>query len=498
LNALVEKSKEVLYSVLPITVIVLILNFTIVPLESHILFRFLVGALFIFVGLTIFLLGVDIGIIPVGTLMGSTLTKSNKIWIVGIGGLILGLFISIAEPDLHILAGQVETVTSGGIVKFGLVLVVSFGVAAMIGLGLLRIVFNIPLRHFFAVSYFLILILGIFTSPGFLAIAFDSSGATTGALTVPFMLALAFGVSSMKKDSKGSESDSFGLVGLASAGAIITVMLMSVLSRAREISGSLESSLAYSDSIMGPFFKAIPTVALEALIALAPLFVIFIIFEKVSFKLNKKAHNRILKGFLYTHIGLTVFLTGVNAGFMDVGSEIGFRVASLSKIYVVIVGFVLGLVTILAEPAVHVLTQQIEDVTSGYVKRRAVLASLCLGVGLAVALAMARIIVPEIQLWHFLLPGYIISISMMYIVPELFIGMAFDSGGVASGPMTATFILAFTQGVAKFIDSADALADGFGMIAMVAMTPIIALQTLGLIFKVKSRKEGLKNNGDKK
>jgi len=498
LNVLVEKSKEVLYSVLPITFIVLILNFTIVPLEGHIIIRFLVGALFIFIGLTIFLLGVDIGITPVGTLMGSSLTKSNKVWIVGVGGLILGLFISIAEPDLHILAGQVEAVTTGVIPKFFIVLIVSLGVAAMIGLGLIRIVFNVSLRKFFAASYLLILVLGIFTSPGFLAIAFDSSGATTGALTVPFMLALALGVSSMKKDSKESESDSFGLVGIASAGAIMAVMVMSIIKRTHQISGSLESSITYSDSILGPFFQMIPTIAFESFIALAPLLLIFIVFQRISFKLNKKSYNRILKGFLYTHVGLTVFLVGVNAGFMDVGSEVGMRIASIdNKVYVIIVGFVLGLVTILAEPAVHVLTHQIEDVTSGYVKRRAVFASLCLGVGLAVAMAVVRIIVPEIQLWHFLLPGYIISISMMFIVPELFIGMAFDSGGVASGPMTATFILAFTQGVAKSIDSADALADGFGMIAMVAMTPIIALQTLGLIFKIKSRKGGLQNDGDK-
>ena len=499
MNILADKFKEVLFSVLPITLIVLILNFTIAPLEGVMVVRFLLGALFIIVGLTAFLIGVDIGITPVGTLMGSTLTKSNKLWIIAAGGVILGFFISIAEPDLHILAGQVGAVTSGLISKFSIVVVVSIGIAVMMSLGLVRIVFNVPLYKILTAIYLVILALSFFTSSEFLAISFDASGATTGALTVPFMLALALGVSSMKKDSKASEKDSFGLVGITSAGAILGVMVMSILKKTDQITGSLESSLSYSTSVLAPFIKKIPTIAGESFVALLPLFLIFVIFQRTSFKLHKKPFRRIIKGFIYTFIGLTIFLTGVNAGFMDVGTEVGHRVASLeNKTYVIIVGFVLGLVTILAEPAVHVLTHQIEDVTSGYVKRNAVMVSLCIGVGFAVALSMVRIIVPGVQLWHYLLPGYIISVGMMYIVPKLFIGMAFDSGGVASGPMTATFILAFAQGVADSIESADVLIDGFGMIAMVALTPIIALQALGLIFKIKSRKGGLENDGNTK
>ncbi|KUO73550.1 MAG: hypothetical protein APF77_23435 [Clostridia bacterium BRH_c25] len=489
---LIEKLKEVLYAVLPITVIVLLLNFTIAPIEAYLLYRFLIGALFIISGLSMFLFGVDIGVTPIGTLMGTSLTKSNKVWIIGIGGLILGFFISIAEPDLHILAGQVAGVTAGVIPKLSIVVIVSVGIAIMLALGLFRIVYNLPLYRVLTVLYSIIFVLSFFTSSEFLAIAFDASGATTGAMTVPFILALAVGISSMKKDGKASEKDSFGLVAIASTGAILSVIIMSIMSKSGRVTGSMEYKIFHSTSIIAPFLHKLPTIITEVFFALLPLLILFLIFQPVSFKLSKKAFYKIIKGIIYTFMGLILFLVGVNAGFMDVGSVVGQSVASLdNKWYLVLVGFILGLVTILAEPAVHVLTHQIEEVTSGYVKRKMVISALSIGVGFAVALSMLRILIPDIKLWHYLLPGYIISIAMTYIVPKLFVGIAFDSGGVASGPMTATFILAFAQGAAEAIEGADVLIDGFGMISMVALTPIIALQVLGLVFKVKSIKGGV-------
>jgi len=315
-------------------------------------------------------------------------------------------------------------------------------------------------------------------------------------LTVPFILALAIGVSHLKKDSKASEKDSFGLVAIASTGAIIAVMIMNIIAKTDKISGSLEQHDADS-GLISPFIHKFPIVAQEIIIALVPILILFLVFQKISFKMSNKSVRKVLIGLLFTFIGLVFFLVGVNAGFMDVGTAIGHSIASLeNKTYVVIIAFILGLVTILAEPAVHVLTHQIEDVTSGYVRRKAVLISLSLGVGLAVALSMIRIIIPELQLWHYLLPGYIIAIAMTYFVPKLFVGIAFDSGGVASGPMTATFILAFVQGAAEAIEGANVLVDGFGMIAMVALTPLIALQVLGLIFKLKSKKGGLVKDVD--
>ncbi|GAB6179856.1 DUF1538 domain-containing protein [Desulfotomaculum defluvii] len=496
MGILIEKFKETLFAVLPITIIVLIMNFTIIPLETYLIFKFLIGAILIVVGLSIFLFGVDIGVTPIGNLMGGTLVKSNKLWIIGISGLLLGFFISIAEPDLHILAGQVSNVTSGVISKFAIVVIVSIGIAVMLSAGLLRIVYNKSLRKMLTVTYLIIFLFALFTSSEFLAISFDASGATTGAMTVPFILALALGVSSLKKNGKASEEDSFGLVAIASAGAILSVIIMSIISKTDKISGGLDNVKSSSTAILKPFMEKAPTMMFEVFLALFPLLLIFIIFNKISFKLSKKAYRKILKGLLYSFIGLVTFLTGVNAGFMEVGSVVGYSLASLDNNWtIILVGFILGLVVILAEPAVYVLTNQIETVTSGHIKRKIVVFSLSIGVAFAVALSMLRIVVPEIQLWHFLLPGYLISLVLSYLVPRLFVGIAFDSGGVASGPMTATFILAFAHGAAEAIEGANVLIDGFGIIAMVALTPIIALQVLGLIFQIKAKKGGLEANG---
>lgn len=493
MNVLISKFKEVLSSIMPITIIVLILNFTLTPVETPIMIRFLIGSVFLIIGLTIFLIGVDIGITPIGNNMGGALAKTNKLWFVVVAGLVLGFFISVAEPDLHILARQVDFISSGIISKGSIVVVVSIGVAAMLALGLGRIVYNFPLYKLLTIIYGAIFILACITSREFLAISFDASGATTGALTVPFILALALGVSKLKKDSKASQKDSFGLVAIASTGAIISVMIMSIVSKTDRITGDIDPT-GLTDNIISPFIHEFIKVGPEIIIALLPIFVLFIVFQKKHFKLPKREVRKILFGILFTFIGLVIFLVGVNAGFMDVGSVIGYGIASLdNKLYVIIIGFILGVVTILAEPAVYVLTHQIEDVTSGYVKRKIVMFTLAIGVGIAVALSVVRILIPELQLWQYLLPGYIASIALSYLAPKLFVGIAFDSGGVASGPMTATFILAYTQGAAEAIEGANVLVDGFGVIAMVAMTPLIALQILGLIFKIKSKKGGFES-----
>jgi len=492
LNVLLGKLKEVLVAVVPITFLTVILHFTFTPLDTLILLRFLIGALSIILGLSIFLLGVDIGVTPIGQLMGSYLTKTNRAWIIAISGLILGFFISVAEPDLHILAAQVDLVTGGLISKASIVIVVSLGIGAIIGLGMLRIVYNFPFYKMLTILYGLIFGLCLFSSSEFISISFDASAASTGALVVPFILALAIGISSMKADSKAAEEDSFGLVALAGVGAVISVLIMGIIFDVEQISGSLEASVSQTSSIFGPFFAAIPRIAAESFIALLPLLVLFLIFQKNAFHLSPKSARKIIIGLIYTFIGLVFFLTGVNAGFMDVGTIVGHQLASLeTKAIVVIVGFVLGLVTILAEPAVYVLTHQVENVTSGYVRRNVVLVALSLGVASAVALSVLKIVVPGIELWHYLLPGYAIAIAMSYFAPDLFVGIGFDSGTVASGPMTATFVLAFSHGVASAIEGADVIKDGFGIIAMVALTPVIALQTLGLIFKAKSKKGGI-------
>ena len=497
LSVIVSKFKEVLISVLPITMLVLILNFTITPMDTTVIIRFIIGSFVVMMGLTIFLLGVDIGVTPLGELTGVSLAKSNKLWIVLIGGLIVGFFISIAEPGLMVLAQQVDLVTSGQISSISILIIVSVGLAILLALGFLRIFYNIPLYKVLMVLYVIIFAVSVFTSREFLAISFDASGSTTGILAVPFILSLSVGISKLKKDSKASEKDSFGLVAIASTGAILSVMFLDIFTNTNQFTVALDLNVSNSNSIIGPFIDIIPSTMLDGFMAITPLLIILLVLQKIAFRLKKRELRKLLTGFGFAFVGLIVFLVGVNAGFMDVGTNIGSILVLMdNKVYIIVIGFVLGFVTILAEPAVYVLTHQIEEVTSGYVKRRVVLIPLTIGVGLAVALSVIRILIPEVQLWNYLLPGYIICLILMFFIPKLFVGIAFDAGGVATGPMTATFILAFTQGAANAFEGADLMAEGFGMIAMVAMTPIITLEVLGLVFAIMSKKKGAKNKNE--
>ncbi|MFM1581564.1 DUF1538 domain-containing protein [Helcococcus bovis] len=486
MNLLFQKLKEISMTVLPIAFIVVIVNFTLIPLGDIIMKRFLIGTLLIIIGLTLFLIGVEIGVTPFGSKIGSTVARKNNIYFVVLVGLVLGFFISIAEPGLLVLGSQVESVTSGAISATTLFIVVSIGLAFMISVGFIRVFFNLSLRNILIVIYSIIFCLALFTSEEFLGISFDASGATTGVLAVPFILSLSTGVSKSKKDSIAGEADSFGLIALASSGAIIGVLLLDLFTKSNIVSDSLTIEKLKSESVLGPFIYIFPSQLSETVKSLSPLLLIYIVMQIFVFKLNKRENRKILTGFGFAFIGLLVFLTSVNGVFIEVGGLIGEGLASLDKsIWLIIISFIIGVVTILAEPAVYVLTRQIEDVTSGYVKKSALSISLALGVGLAISLSSLRIIIPELKLWHILLPGYILCFILSFYTPQLFVGIAFDAGGVATGPITATFILGFIQGAANITTTANLLIDGFGMIALVAMTPIIALQILGIIFKMK-------------
>ncbi len=488
MSILLKQLKDVSLSVFPITLLVVILSFSLVPIESVMLIRFLIGAVFVIIGLGIFLFGAHLGIEPIGHLMGETVAKTNKVYLVGILGFILGFLITIAEPDLQILANQVN-LASGGIIPSTLILiVVSIGVGLMIGIGLLRILFEKPLNKLFTLIYFIIFFLGLKVSQEFLAISVDASGATTGAMTTPFILALGYGVSQLK-GGKTSEEDSFGLVGLASTGPIFAIMIMSIIKGLSNIQGDVEAFVP-NTGILSPYLHIFPHIGKESIFTLLPLFCLFLIFDYFKFKLNKKNKNTILKGLLYTYIGLTLFLVGVNAGFMEVGRIMGEGIATFYPWLLPIIGFLLGMVVVLAEPAVYVLTEQIEEVTAGHIQKKVILTALSIGIAFAVSMSMLRIMMPSLRLWHFLLPGFGIAAFLSYKVPPIFVGIAYDSGGVASGPMTATFVLAFAQGAANAIPTANVLIDGFGIIAMVAMTPLVAIQILGLLFNLKSKKEG--------
>jgi len=489
LSELTDKLKEVLASVLPITLIVLILHFTISPLEKNMLYAFLVGSVLVIIGLTIFLFGISQGIEPIGHGVGNAITRNSCLAVVITVMLILGFFISYAEPDLHILAKQVDSVTSGQFDNILLVVVVSIGIGTMMTLGMLRILSNVRLKYVFAAAYGLIFVISLFSTSDFLAIAFDASGATTGAITVPFMLAMAAGFSAMKKDSRMSEADSFGLVGISSTGAILGVLITSLFIDNSKLVGILPETEISNATLWEIYSSKFLHIAWDSFVTLLPIIVTYIVFQIFFFKHKKNKVIDTVRGLVLTFVGLVIFLLGVNGGFMEVGAQLGIQLASMeSKAPVLIVALLLGLTTVLSEPAVHVLTSQVEEITGGTVRRRLVLIFLSIAVGASIFMSALRILIPDIQLWMYLLPGFGLSVILAFFVPDLFVGMAFDAGGVASGPMTATFSLAFVQGIAAQVPTADVVADGFGMIAIVAMMPIIAIELLGALYQAKERK----------
>lgn len=485
-----EKLKEVAASVLPVSLFVIILHFAVTPLTGQQLGRFILGALMILVGLAVFLVGVDLGATPIGRYSGRFLVEKGKLSLLLAGGLLLGFLISIAEPDLQILASQVQALTSRAIGKWQMVLVVSVGVGLLVMVGFWRIIRQVRYRTVIWVTYGIILVLAIFAKPIFHDFAFDASGATTGAITTPFILALAAGVAQVTASRQEDARDQFGIVGLASAGAILAVLAQGALQKSFNATAPPGSGLPPPGGFFDPFREASWLALRDSVLSMAPLILIFFLLHTTVLSLRRREKTRVYVGMFFCYLGLVLFTIGVMGGFMATGHLIGTDLVGRGKpLITVIAGFFLGMVTVIAEPAVQVLTVSVEEETDGVIPRKLVLAFLSVGVAFSVALAVIRIYTPGLELWHILLPGYSLIMAMSFFTPDLFLGIAFDAGGVASGPMTATFILAFTQGIAAGVPEADLLLDGFGVVALVAMAPLITLQILGLISVLKGKRQ---------
>lgn len=475
---LFEKFKEVAVSVFPVTLIVLVLHFTVAPLGTGMLPRFFAGALLLIVGLALFLLGTDIGILPMGQLLGTALSKIKKL----IAGLLftflIGFMITMAEPDLHVLGGQLGSINPR-IPKSMLLVVVSVGVGLFVSVGLMRTVYRWSLKKIIFAGYLLVFLLAAITSPYMLPVSFDSGGVTTGPMTVPFIMAFGIGLAKLSTGlEKESEEESFGLVGLMSLGPILATLILGVLYR-DDLSGAVYQAAGSSSLCM-----LISTLIKEVALALLPMIIIFLYFQFSSLKLPLRRVLRIGVGVLYTYFGLVLFLLGVNYGFLPTGSYLGESLSALSYSWIIIpVGILLGFAIVLAEPAVWVLTEQIEKITSGLISRRVMLVSLSIGVASAVGLAMIRIYT-GLNIFWLLIPGYFVALFLMRSVDTVFTAIAFDSGGVASGVMASTFILPFALGATTGFGG-NVLTDAFGAVAMIAMTPLIAIQTLGVVFRMK-------------
>ncbi len=482
-----EKFKESALTVAPVMFVVLLLNFTFVPLGDGQLGQFLLGGFLLIVGLAIFLLGTDIGIVPFGQKVGSSLTQLRRLWPMLVATLAIGFAVTIAEPDVQLLAIQVTNLNPD-LSRPALIGSVALGVGVFIMIGILRVILRLSLPIMLSVFYLLVFIVAYYAGPNYAGVAFDSGGVTTGPVTVPFIMALGLGVAATAKKSD-SQDAGFGLVGLASIGPVLAVAFLGVMMGDGAGSEGGESSSHTPPaglSLVDHFLHIVPQVTSEISMALVPIIFIFLICQLTLLKLPRQQLRRIITGFVYTFIGLVIFMTGVSGGFSPVGSSLGQSLATYGAAALIPVGLILGAVVVCAEPAVWVLTKQVEDLSNGYIRRTIMITALSVSVALAVVLGLTRVLT-GLSIWYFLIPGYLIALSLTRLTPPLFTAVAFDSGGVASGPMSAAFLLSLTLG-ASISHGGNPTTDAFGMVAMIAMAPLITIQILGIIFKIKEEK----------
>lgn len=476
------KLKEALFSVLPVTLIVILLNFTpLVNVSLTEIIVFTVSALFLTLGIGLFTLGADIAMTPMGEQVGSGLTKTRNLKILLLVCFALGFLITVAEPDLSILAEQVGSNS--------LILFVGIGVGVFLLISVLKIIFKRQLATILMYFYMLLFALALFllaidpSNANLLPLCFDSGGVTTGPITVPFIMALGVGIAATI-GGKHSNENSFGLIAMCSVGPILAVIILSLFNSG-DIVPPVKEDYLMADNVIKATFHHLWEVTKEVTLALGLVVGFFFIINAIFLKLPKKKLKNIAIGVMYTYLGLIIFLTSVNVGFMPIGFKMGEQLAGFSPIAVTVFGFIIGLVVVLAEPAVAVLNKQVEEITDGTVSKKSMMIALSVGVGISIALSIIRIIF-DFSILYYLIPGYLISLGLSFFVPRMYTAIAFDSGGVASGPLTSTFILPFAIGACMALGG-NVLSNAFGVVAMVAMTPLITIQLLGFSAVIKKQ-----------
>ncbi len=470
-------------SIMPIALIVFVLSISITPISTGYMILFLFGTAFLIFGMSLFNLGAEMSMQPLGTKIGSTIASSGKVWLIAFVSFVIGIIVTVSEPDLQILATQVS-----GVENFVLILTVSVGVGIFLMIALLRIVFHVNLSIILAVFYITTFVISFFLPESFRPLAFDSGGVTTGPMTVPFIMSIGAGVSQARVKN-GSRNNSFGITALCSIGPIISVLVLGIFV---SVAGSGEAMALPGEPLTTQngflaYTKGFVSYSEEVALALLPTIVFTAIFQIVFRAFSKTQLIRIIVGILYTFFGLAIFLTGANVGFMPTGMLIGEALAKIAGGWLLLpIGALLGFFLVKAEPAVYVLNRLVEEMTAGAVSGKLTGMGLSVGVASAVLLSAIRILT-GISIMYILIPGYVIALVLCFIVPKIFVGIAFDSGGVASGTMMSGFVLPLAIGACNALGG-DIMTDAFGCVAFVAMAPIIAIEIFGLIYTIKSRR----------
>ena len=477
---LLGKLKESFMSVLPILALVFLLHFIVINIPLYNLILFVVSAVFMVLGIALFNLGVDISLMPIGESVGSSLVKTKRLLLIGVVSFLIGVFICIAEPDLHIFANQIN-----GIPDMYIIMAVSIGVGIAVVIAFLRILLQVKLSYILMFFYIASFILTAFTSKNIISIAFEAGGVSTGPIMVPFVMALGIGLALVRGD-KTSEEDSFGLIALCLICPIIIVLILGFVFEPKGGSVLSVPEVVSNKDVISLFLHGFPEYFKQVAIALSPILLLFAIFQVVTLKLNKKTILKICVGTLYTYLGLVLFLTSVNVGFMPTGYLIGGSLAkNASRLSIILIGLVMGFFVVSAEPAVFVLKEQVENITDGAISGKSLGLGLSIGVAISVGLSLLRI-VKGFSLLYIVIPGYVLALILSFFIPPLFTAISFDSGAVASGPLAATFILPFAIGVCEAMGG-NVFTDAFGIVAVIALMPVITMQIFGVIYAIKTR-----------
>lgn len=476
-----EKIGESLAAVLPITGIVLMLSIFFIPMELGSVVMFLTGAFMLIIGMGFFQLGAEMAMTPIGEGVGVQISKMQKLLTVLLTGFLMGVIITVSEPDLQVLAGQVPSVPNAV-----LIFTVAVGVGLFLALAIVRIRYKISLSMLLIICYLALILVSMFVPKEFLAVAFDSGGVTTGPMTVPFIMAMGVGLASVRSD-KNAANDSFGLVALSSVGPILAVLILGCFFKPTEAAYNLTdvATVVTTQDVARVFAQGLPLYAKEVLLSLVPILWVFLIFQWFTKRYHGLQVKRIIIGFGYTYVGLVLFLCGANIGFAPVGAYLGKELVGVPFRWILVpIGALIGYYIVKAEPAIQVLNHQVEAVTNGAISVKMMNRCMQIGVAASVGLAMLRVLT-GISIQWFVIPGYLIALVLSRFVPDIFIGIAFDSGGVASGPMTSTFLLPLSIGVCEALGG-NLMTDAFGVVALVALTPLIAIQLMGLVYKLKT------------
>jgi len=475
-----EKIKESLSSVLPITILVVLLSISVTPLPIAIILMLLFGALLLVFGMGLFTLGAETSLTLLGEGVGAQMTKTKNLPLIIVVSFVMGFVITVAEPALQVLAEQVPAFP-----RTTLIYTISVGVGIFLSVAMLRILYKISLSYMLIVFYGIVIVLSFFTPNDFIPLAFDSGGVTTGPVTVPFIMAVGLGLASIRAD-KDSAEDSFGLVALCSVGPILSVMILSILYKTSDATYNLElpQNLVTTQDVVILFTAQLPTYFYEVGMAIWPIFLFFVLYQFIARAYTQRKILKVIVGFIYTFVGLVLFLTGANVGFVPAGYYIGEQLGKSSVSWLLIpLGMVIGYLIVATEPSVHVLNKQVEEISNGAISERAMMRSLSIGVAIAIGLAAIRV-VTGISIYWFIIPGYTIALVLTFFVPKIFTGIAFDSGGAVSGPMASAFILPLMIGACD-ANGGKMMTDAFGTVAMIAMTPLITIQLMGLLNKQK-------------